>query len=231
MIIAFDIDQKNITIKQKLSTTIKSFGWLLLIKLFYVIVLAVGEQFGLKTLTIATSQISLGNSYSEFEIVLLIVIVLPVIEEVSFRGWLTTDKNIFLACIFFFSVYCSDIIIDDVIGVPILYYYRLAISFLIGLLIIIRIKVSIEKVNLWVTANLRYLALASISLFSLVHFLNYTFKVDTWTDIIGFTFVISIYPIMAIILTRIRINNGIVWSAGLHCLNNSMILLPMLLSE
>jgi|GEM_PF-3755069 len=164
-------------------------------------------------------------------VILSLVVVAPIMEEITFRGWLSPNKNWITISMAFFGFYSytlflrigsipnnssmATLVFAGIIGI----YILLAISF--------NLLLSPVRVNQIVTNNSRLLTYLSILTFAGFHIFNYQQFPSFWPLI-----VLLILPqiIGASILSFIRVRWGMLTSILSHSLINGILSLQFFIT-
>jgi hypothetical protein len=156
---------------------------------------------------------------------LLIIVVVPALEEFAFRGWFTNSILMMLISLTLLSYYFFNAIIK--LTYPLL--DKPLKIWLIAFLLICSFSFFFKnryKLFPLIETNKFIAILLSISLFTLIHTFNYKIKEVNIGTLAGLSLILLPMSFAAYLLTYIRIKNGLVWSYALHVLNNSLILFP-----
>ncbi len=216
----------------KLKLFAKCFLLALLIKIVGTIVIIIAEALIFDgSIPLYRNQIELTDTYGPYFSIVLIIIVFPILEELGFRGWFS--ENIFLTSVsltvsLFYFLYVVLIILIPTI-IPTERVHRFLFIFLalpFGFIFFYRhflsIRRSIELRHSW-------LVIISIITFSCVHAFNYPITEFNSKTALAMILILLPYPFSGFIYTYVRIKNGLAWSIALHIMNNSFVLIPVLL--
>lgn len=196
---------------------------MLLINFAFAILLLICNSIGFKLPgEIYKDQISLSSVYNRSTLYLLIIIIMPILEEFSFRGWFTNNKLLAILSFTCLSLYFwNGIRVDVLTGNKYITYTTLVI------LSAIFISVYINALIKIVTANTKFFVFASSILFAAIHIFNfniYHFPVSAGL-VIAIALILIPYFMKALILVFVRFKCGLIESIIIHILNNSLILL------
>jgi membrane protease YdiL (CAAX protease family) len=223
-------DTNSLSTRVKWSTFLSAFWWLVIIKMMFGVVFLVSKVIGFSAVEeILLNQTQFSSSLSESTILLYITIVGPIVEEISFRGWLTDKKYLALLCCFAFSVLITEIILDDLIRLTINRWFRITLDCLTGVSISSLLYRFWDRFILLLKSKFRYAVMFSCFTFAVIHILNYEIQQISLLSFLALLLIILPIYLMGFVLTYVRLKNGLMWSIGLHILNNSLILtFPML---
>jgi hypothetical protein len=154
------------------------------------------------------------------------VIIAPIIEEISFRGWLSYNKNVTSASLVIFLIYIALITFNTLVP----NYGNLKYA-LIGSIILIPawvIWIKREPIALVISSNQKLLIHISVILFTLAHAFNYEIDTTEWESWTSLFLLLIPYPPVAYILTKVRMKSGLIWSISLHVITNSILFVRVL---
>ena len=173
------------------------------------------------------SNISLIDRYGLNLALFLIIIIGPIIEETVFRGFLSNTKTIIGITLIFSTYYLAlltfNILITD---------YGFKKYFIVFLFILVPsglIWISRQKITDAVNSYKKMFIIISITLFTIIHALNYEVDFWNWKNVLSLFVLIIPYPFIGYVFTNIRLKCGLIWSIFLHIINNGLILIPLLL--
>jgi membrane protease YdiL (CAAX protease family) len=199
------------------------------IRIFGASVFALGVSTKLLDKSILGPEVSLTDSHGLVTSLILIILVIPIVEEFAFRGWLVVDEKVLMislvAAIFLFSQIFLNVAIPEM-GKK-LYLYVAIICFISAIILVKKINATKK----FIAKNLTLLTYISIGLFSLMHATNYEIPKMTWKVPLSLLFVLISYPFAAYLLTRLRMKMGLLWSISLHIITNSLILIPVFFND
>lgn len=173
-----------------------------------------------------SDQTDLTSVYSENSILILTILVMPIVEEISFRGILTKSKwvltfSVPMAFLFLIFFLFDGVGIVSSLG---LYFFLMLLILLLSAYITFRIA---SFFLTYISDNFRVFNITSILLFTSAHAFNFDLTDLTLVDSLNITIVLAPYFFTAIVLSNIRIQNGLAWSVGLHILSNSIVLVTL----
>jgi membrane protease YdiL (CAAX protease family) len=171
------------------------------------------------------TEISLSSRYGLTVALILMIVIIPIVEEFTFRGWLTKKKGLILLSIPFIIFSASQLFINLVIS-----DIGNSKYFVISALVVGAVLISFKKIDLlesFIEKNFILLSYISILLFSLIHILNYQIKTINLTVTVSLFLILIPYPFSGYILTKLRLKNGLLWSILLHMMTNSLILIQV----
>lgn len=199
-----------------------------LFKVIGVLFTTIAIKAGLKDVSILMAGQSKSTDYY-----LLMIVIYPILEEFAFRGWFSKYKlliSISLTTLLFYLSYIiifrslSDILPFSDIQKEIAIAIILCSGFFIFFKKILTIQNFIERRH----SSLIFLSIMS---FTAIHIMNYNFSAFSFLKFLAIIIVMLPYPFRAYLLTYIRIKAGLPWSIALHILNNSFILIPVLMGH
>jgi membrane protease YdiL (CAAX protease family) len=174
------------------------------------------------------NQIRLADQFSLTVSLLLVILIMPAVEELAFRGWFSRSVFLVIISLTLFSYYFLNVAFklipilaetDKLLKLAILIF----LSTLIGLFLFKHKDRTVQVIS----RNRSFLILLSVLSFSLIHAFNYSIKMITTESLFGLFLILLPFPFLAYVQTYLRIKNGLVWSFALHVLNNSLILFPV----
>lgn len=175
------------------------------------------------------TEINLTDSFSTGISLLLVIIILPAVEEIAFRGWLTDSSNTIVISLTFFFYYLLNILIKTI---PILSQIERPIKIELIIILLIIIFTLLIRNRKIISDQIRkhqsILLFISILSFTMIHALNYNIQTVNIETLLGLLVILLPFPFHAYLLTYIRIKNGLQWSFTLHVFNNSLILFPVI---
>ena len=212
---------------EKIKVTFKCFLFTLLIKYVFALIMLLSDTVGFKALgEIYKHQVSLSQSYDKLIVYFFIIILGPLLEEFAFRGWFT--KNRLLA---FFSLTVLSFYFWKFIGIHVwlgnkyVVYPTLVVASATAIFFYLtEILDSIEK-------KLRLAIFLSICCFTAIHIFNFKLEAHelTVSSLIAMIIILVPYFLMGTVLTYLRFKCGLIWSMGLHIINNSFVLVALFL--
>jgi len=175
---------------------------------------------------LVATEISLSTNYGVATSLFLIIILIPILEEVVFRGWLSAEIIVIKWCLPFLFLYSIIFILS--IAFKELGQIKYLIGLVIGSIFTLLSFKNLQVIKIFIMKNMRLLIGVSIAAFTAIHLFNYQIEHWSLNKIASLAIMALPYPFMAYILTIIRIRKGLAWSAVLHILSNSLIAIPFL---
>jgi membrane protease YdiL (CAAX protease family) len=209
---------------------IKYFGIILLANtIFSLLILILGNSSSFFIFNkVLSSQIVISDEYGLGMALILIILVMPFIEELAFRGWLSRDEKMIwlgLTMLFYFFI----LLLLSFIGYPVstLKYLFTVILTVLPSFIIWKKKTQILSE---VSSSFEMATVTSVGLFTLGHMFNFELAEFSFRAISTLAILLIPYCVNGYFLAKIRVEHGLVWSILLHVANNAMVLFPVLLS-
>ncbi len=226
-----DLVNKN-SFHIKLSLLIRCFFLALLIKIGASIVIILAESFIFNgSIPLYRNQIQLSEQYGLYFSIVLLVFIFPILEEFGFRGWFSENRlltSISLTISFFYFLHIIiNIILNKVVLIDSAYRFAFIFSILPFAFYFFYRNFSIIRTAIVLRHS--KLIIVSITLFSCVHLFNFPITTVNVETVLAMIIILLPYPFSGFIYTYVRIRNGLAWSIALHILNNSFILIPVLL--
>ncbi|MEM1312299.1 MAG: CPBP family glutamic-type intramembrane protease [Patescibacteria group bacterium] len=162
------------------------------------------------------------SSTSAWEVILIIVILGPILEELAFRLYLKPYKRSFLIGIYFYLLLLISTLFSYTESLTNAYYLIGSVIFatliIIGSFIFIK-KVWIEKV---IEKYFRFLVYLSTITFGLIHITNYENLNQYW-----WLSLLLVLPqlIVGAVLPYVRVRLGFIWSILTHSLYNAILVI------
>ena len=197
----------------------------MMVRLASSILLAIGSVFKLIDMSILASETSLSTKYGLTFSLILIIIIIPIIEELTFRGWIAKEEKMIIISLIVASFFLAQLSLNVIF--PQLgnrKYLFVAFIVILNSILIFRHDLEIKS---FIKKNSSQLINLSIFLFTIVHGFNYELTQINLKILLTFLFLLVSYPFSAYILTKIRIKKGLFWSMLLHISTNSLILIPV----
>ncbi len=197
-------------------------SFIILIKVLWSVILILCSQYYTDIFDIINSEIEVTNDLSKPVLLTLLVIVIPITEEIAFRGYLNyKNHKLIKFSLPVLFVYLFILIIGGISKI------NLAnVSILISILIPIQILIhrQLTKICLFIKVNQELLVVLSSLAFGALHLTNFSTEAILSVNI--FAIILSTTPTILIgyILAKSRINCGIISSIFLHIINNSFLL-------
>ncbi|MBX2958152.1 MAG: CPBP family intramembrane metalloprotease [Cyclobacteriaceae bacterium] len=162
---------------------------------------------------------------------LLVIIIIPILEEIAFRGWLTKSKQVVAFSLYATLIYFLQtfIVLVSDFGIKISLLDKVFIFSIFSIVTIYFLYSKIERLAHHIYNNLRSSIIISISLFSFIHIFNYPSPNWSLSNLVALLIILAPHAATGFIYSYIRIKNGLIWSVVLHILNNSIVLIPVLL--
>ena len=230
----FTVSSQKLNTRQKLTLLIKFLLVSVVSRILGVIIISISKSMGFALPSeVILNQKKLMSTYSLVVSVALILIILPVMEELAFRGWFSKNRLLTSVSITLFIFYGLYIFFYYVLNQQIQIeklYTLMIISSLLLLSLIICFKFFLT-ISQWIEDNYKTLFVISIILFSAIHGLNYKIDQLDSRTFLAILIILLPYPINAYLFTSLRIRAGLIWSLALHILGNSFILIPVLLGR
>ncbi len=169
------------------------------------------------------------ESYPLWQIVLLTVAIMPLVEEIVFRLWLKPHRHYIMFFFLTLSIALLWVIVRsnpfEIKSIP--WIVALPSLLLLGIGFVMMEKVGPHLEKLW-TRRFGFLVGFSIILFGFVHLGNYTLT----TEIILFSPIIILPQIViGFFLTYLRVRFGLIWGYFMHALHNGLFLSIALLEK
>jgi uncharacterized protein len=195
------------------------------VRLATALLFAIAASLNLIDKEIFGTELSLSSRYGLTTSLILMIVIIPIVEEFTFRGWLTKEKKLILISIPFIIFSGSQLFLNLVISHIGNLKYLITSALMIGTFLISLKR--IDPVESFIQKNFTVLVYISIMLFSLIHLFNYQVKTINLIVIINLFLILIPYPFSGYILTKLRIRNGLLWSILLHIMTNSLILIQV----
>lgn len=218
------------TFRQNLWLLTKFFLISLLTKVLAGLIVVLASKSGFEKVSeVLANKIKITDLYDTSIILILVIIISPIIEEFSFRGWLTKNPLLASVSLTFLVFHLVRITLFKSTGTTLLTMPSMQIALLVFSTIIAFLvfqKFSYGICNAINTYNTFFVVLSILS-FSAIHATNYNIAKYDLTTILALSIILITYPIRAYLYTVIRLKSGLVWSIALHMLNNSIVVLSL----
>jgi len=162
--------------------------------------------------------------------VLIVVIVGPITEEVSFRGFLTQDRRLLILSIAFFAVSVLNMVYQVMpYEFPTKYNFMINAGRLsLAAIIYFILTPYATAILAYVSRNIKWLLPTSMVFFAFIHFFNYDLSVLRPVHLFFSPFIFLLYYSLAVAFTYIRIRSGLIWSIVFHMSYNAIATLTLL---
>jgi membrane protease YdiL (CAAX protease family) len=219
-----------LTFKEKLRLLGRSLLLILLIRAVFAVFILIEQLLNLDYIEkLLDSDTSLVDLYGLPVALLLIIVVGPVVEEFSFRGWFS-EIDLLVFCSLTIAVFYFTLIAFNIL-LPGYGYTKYLIVALVSLVPGYLIWIKKEKITRIIAVNKKPLIMVSVVCFAIVHALNFEINSGDWREWTALTTILLPYMASAVVLTRLRIKAGLAWSISLHIISNSFVILPLWLTN
>jgi hypothetical protein len=213
----------------KVKRLLISFAWMLALRLAYAFFVGVCAVIGLYEPSRLVNAAPLSEVYGLTTALVLMIVVAPTVEEFAFRGWMTKNRKLIaLSLCFaahFFSILTINTILPDFGGL------KYAVTLLVVFTVLLLTLRGMEHVSSFLEKYEFQLKWFSIMMFSLIHATNYEFRVFDFLSLSSLLVILAYYPFSGYLLTKVRIELGLVWAIVLHSLTNSLVLIEVFTSD
>jgi membrane protease YdiL (CAAX protease family) len=227
------IDPINLGFSQKVRSLFNAIAFYICAKFIFALIVYLEKVNSFEGIrSILNSHDSYSNSLEGYSLIVLLTIAVPVLEEVAFRGFFTTNLKISLISI---SVLITLMLNFTYLllkrDFPIQNSLRLFISIIFLLCCLIYLRNKSVLISNYINRNTQIIFYAALFMFTCIHIPNYNISNPSISKIFFFLIVLSQYTVLGIAASYLRFKSGLLWAIGFHSANNVIASIPFLLEN
>lgn len=223
--------EDHLTFRQKLLRFVNAIVFLLLIRAAVVLVVVIEKILDYDVLwSVLRAHKSPQIGRNPFMMLVLVIIIIPVIEEVAFRGFLTLRRKVVSVSLATLIVVIGNFVYLRVVATScaIGLYHRFGISLLLVVLIFWILERYHEEITDYIRVHFRQVLYISFVLFAIIHVPNYRVESFSAAQWVMLPIALFQYIGIAIVTSYLRIEIGLVWAMSFHIFNNLVASIPLL---
>jgi len=175
---------------------------------------------------ILKSHKSFNPAFDHLSLALLLIIIAPVFEELSFRGFFSENKLVIRVSVGAFIVMAMNIVYE---ASPFRNLFNtttlIAISFALFIAIVNLLSFYADSIHKFISDRWTMLMYLSMLLFSVLHLQNFNLGDLSGVQLAFVPLALLPYLSLAVALSFVRVRCGLGWAIVFHAVNNAIVVL------
>lgn len=221
---------------KKFAIVFSSIKFILITKLLFATIFLVEYIYSIEGVSaiLKTHQpITPSGSSDQYKLLILLwaVVIAPIMEELSFRGLLTNKNTVIFSSVSMIITFLFNYIYTYFFKayIPLTTFSRITISLFIFGMSVTAFSSSRLDFSNFIESHIRAITYVSITFFSIIHIPNYDLTALSSKQLLFLPLALFPYFTLAMSLNYIRVQAGLLWSIGFHCIYNVLATLPIIL--